>query len=47
MNYEIKDGNLYFDGCNTIELAKEYKTPLYIMSETAIVEKCEEIRKSF
>lgn len=47
MNYEIKDGNLYFDGCNTIELAKEYKTPLYIMSETAIVEKCEEIRNSF
>ncbi|TJX15938.1 diaminopimelate decarboxylase [Tissierella creatinini] len=47
MNYEIKDGILYFDGCNTLDLAKEYKTPLYIMSETAIVEKCEEIRNSF
>ncbi len=47
MNYEIRDGILYFDGCNTLDLAKEYKTPLYIMSETSIVEKCEEIRKSF
>lgn len=47
MNFDIKDGILYFDGCNTLELAKEYKTPLYIMSETAIVEKCQEIKSSF
>ncbi len=47
MNCEIKDGILYFDGCNTLDLAKEYKTPLYIMSETAIVEKCQEIVNSF
>lgn len=44
---EIKNGILYFDGCNTLDLAKEYKTPLYIMSETAIVEKCQEIRNDF
>ena len=44
---EIKDNILYFDGCNTVELAKEYGTPLYVMSETAIVHKCKEIRDIF
>ena len=47
MNYETKDGILYFEGCNTLELAKEYGTPLYVMSESIIVEKCREINKSF
>ena len=47
MNYETKDGILYFDGCNTVELAKEYGTPLYVMSETIIADKCREINKSF
>ncbi len=44
---EIKNNTLYFDGCNTVELAEKYGTPLYVMSETAIVEKCREIRKTF
>ena len=44
---QIKDNILYFDGCNTVELAKKYGTPLYVMSETAIVEKCTEIRETF
>ena len=44
---EIKDNILYFDGCNTVELAKQYGTPLYVMSETTIVEKCTEIRETF
>ena len=44
---EIKDNILYFDGCNTIELAKKYGTPLYVLSETAIVENCKEIRETF
>ena len=43
----IKDNTLYIDGCNTVELAKEYGTPLYVMSETAIVDKCREIRETF
>jgi len=38
---------LYFDGCNTVELAQKYGTPLYVMSETKIAEKCSEIRESF
>ena len=44
---EVKNKILYFDGCNTLELAEKYGTPLYVMSETAIVEKCSEIRNSF
>jgi len=47
MKKEIKNGILYFDGCNTVELAEKYGTPLYVMSETAIIEKCREIRNSF
>ncbi len=47
MEREIKNNILYFDGCNTVELAERYGTPLYVMSETAIVEKCKEIRDTF
>nr|WP_312579331.1 diaminopimelate decarboxylase [Sedimentibacter sp.] len=47
MNRQVEDGILYFDGCNTLELAEKYGTPLYVISETAIVEKCEEIRTTF
>jgi diaminopimelate decarboxylase len=38
---------LLFDGCNMVEMAKKYGTPVYVMSETAIVERCEEIRRDF
>lgn len=44
---EEKNGVLYFEGCNTVDLAKEYGTPLYVMSETAVSEKCAEIRDTF
>lgn len=44
---EIKNNTLYFDGCNTVELARQYGTPLYVISETGIVEKCHEIRDTF
>ena len=36
---EVKNGALYIDGCNTNKLAKQYGTPLYIMSESAIIER--------
>ncbi len=42
-----KDGNLIFGGCNTVELAKEYGTPLYVISEEIIRGKCEQIREEF
>ncbi|HBD65173.1 MAG TPA: diaminopimelate decarboxylase [Clostridiales bacterium] len=47
MEKEIKNNTLFFDGCNTVDLAEKYGTPLYVLSETAIVEKCSEIRNSF
>lgn len=44
---EVKDGTLYFDGCNTLELAKQYGTPLYVFSETDIVSRFDALRTSF
>lgn len=35
-----EDGNLTFAGVNTIELAKKYGTPLYLMDENKIRENC-------
>ncbi len=35
-----KKGNLTFAGYDTVELAKEYKTPLYLLDEERIREKC-------
>ena len=39
-NINVNDGELYFAGVNTVELAKEYKTPLYLMDENKIRENC-------
>ena len=44
---EIKDGILYFDGCSTVDLAKQYGTPLYVMSEGDIEDKMREIKNCF
>ena len=44
---EIRGNTLYFDGCSTVDLAKKYGTPLYIVSETEIVERCQEFRNCF
>jgi len=44
---EIKNGVLYIDGCNTVELAEKYGTPLYVMSETDIVNKINELKACF
>ncbi|SCY80015.1 diaminopimelate decarboxylase [Alkaliphilus peptidifermentans] len=39
--------NFEFAGCDTVELAKEYGTPLYVVSEEKIREQCREITQSF
>ncbi|TCO67734.1 diaminopimelate decarboxylase [Marinisporobacter balticus] len=39
--------HFYFGGCDTIELAKKYGTPLYVMNEEHINERCQEIRDDF
>lgn len=44
---EIKNGVLYFDGCSTAELAEKYKTPLYVYSQTDIVDRFNELKACF
>lgn len=39
--------NFIFAGMDTVELAKKYGTPLYLMSEDFIKERCKEIREGF
>ncbi len=44
---EKRNDHLFFDGCDTVELARIYGTPLYVMSETLIRERLREVRTSF
>lgn len=39
--------NYIFAGCDTVQLAKKYGTPLYLMSEDYIKDRCREIREDF
>ncbi|MCC5910996.1 MAG: diaminopimelate decarboxylase [Clostridiaceae bacterium] len=36
-----------FSDCDTVELAKQYGTPLYVISEDVIKDRCNEIRTTF
>ena len=38
-NLSVKEGNLYFAGYNTVELAREYGTPLMLLDEKRIRER--------
>ncbi len=44
---EVKNNVFYFDGCNTVELANKYATPLYVYSENDIKDKCNELKDCF
>lgn len=44
---ENKGGILYFDGCNTLDLAEKYGTPLYVYSETEILSGIQELKDGF
>ena len=44
---EIRDGTLYFDGVDTTELAARYGTPLYVVSEAMVRERCGIIKAAF
>lgn len=46
-NITVKDGILYFAGQNTVELAKKYGTPLYLMDEDKVREKCRAYKRAF
>lgn len=39
--------NFIFSGCDTVMLAEKYGTPLYIMSEEMIRDRCREIQEEF
>ncbi len=40
-------GHLTFGGCDTVELAKEFGTPLYVISEDGIRDKCRQVKEHF
>lgn len=42
-----REKNLIFDEVDTVELAEKYGTPLYVMSESYIKERCQEIKQDF
>lgn len=45
-NIQIKNNELYFANQNVVELAKKYSTPLYLMDEDKIREKCRIYRET-
>lgn len=47
MDFETKNGHLMWDGCDTVALAQEFGTPLYVFSQTMIEEKCQELQRDF
>lgn len=44
---KIKNNHLFWDGCDTVELAEKYGTPLYVMSKNTIVEECRQLQATF
>lgn len=44
---EIKNNRLYFDGCDTVELAEKYGTPIFVFSENDILNRINELKKDF
>lgn len=46
-NISVKEGILNFAGQNTVELAKKYGTPLYLLDEDKIREKCRAYKSAF
>ena len=41
------DGHLEVGGCDTVELADEFGTPLYVMDEVHLRQRCQQYRQSF
>lgn len=46
-NYLTRDDNgiLEIEGCNSLELLKKYGSPLYVMNESFIIDRCKQIKK--
>ncbi|HHX04468.1 MAG TPA: diaminopimelate decarboxylase [Tissierellia bacterium] len=47
MEMNRQDQRLFFDGCDTVELAKKYGTPLYLVSLSSIYEKVKQLKSAF
>ena len=45
--FEVRGNTLYFDGANTVALAAQYGTPLYVYSKTEILKRTGEIKRMF
>lgn len=43
----IENNHLYWDGCDTVALAQKYGTPLYVLSENAILQRTRELHQDF
>ena len=43
----IENNHLYWDGCDTVALAQKYGTPLYVLSENAILQRTQELHQDF
>ena len=44
---KIANNHLFWDGCDTVQLAETYGTPLYVFSQSMIVEECRQLQESF
>jgi diaminopimelate decarboxylase len=48
INTEVgQNGHLFIGGCDTVELAKEYGTPLYVFDENTLRSMCREFKSEF
>jgi diaminopimelate decarboxylase len=43
----IADGHLWIEGCDTVDIAAEYGTPLYVISETQLRANCRQLGAAF
>jgi diaminopimelate decarboxylase len=43
----IQNGHLYWDGCDTVSLAEQFGTPLYVFSENDMIHQCQTIQHDF
>jgi diaminopimelate decarboxylase len=45
--YQDKNGHLVIGGCNTIDLVRQYGSPLYVFDEFTLRARCREFKKAF
>jgi len=43
----IVEGHLWIEGCDTVDIASRFDTPLYVVSETQLRQNCRRMRGSF